>query len=193
MFWLQMFCACSSAWPHMQTYSFELLCATSAHLFACFAPPWFPSQKLWLCKSSPPLLNLQVAIEMIRWIGGSNAKQYKYLCFIAKVGLCSLYVERIRRRTCVVKISWSDPWFAALEVISVWSLYLSRIVLSQIFIHLICICPAPQLSPSRDQEQGASKVFLEILAKIKPSTQTLRAARQMVDQTLNQTIGNAYK
>ena len=38
---------------------------------------------------------------------------------ITKVGLCSLCVERIRRRTCVVDISWADPWFAALEVISV--------------------------------------------------------------------------
>ena len=165
MFWLQMFCACSSAWPHMQTYSFELLCTSSAHLFAWFAPLWFPSQKLWLCKSSLSL----ICKSRLKWYGGSvDLMQSNTSIFVSlritKVGLWSLFVERIRRRTCLVKISWSDPWFAALEVISVWSLYLSLIVLSQIFIHLICICPAPhlQLSPSRDQEQGASKVFLEI-------------------------------
>ena len=116
---------------------------------------------------NPARLSL-ICKSRLKWYGGSvDLMQSNTSIFVSlritKVGLCSLCVERIRRRTCVVDISWADPWFAALEVISVWSLYLSLIVLSQIFIHLICICPAPQLSPSRDQEQGASKVFLEIL------------------------------
>ena len=78
--------ACLSGWPHMQSYSLELFCASSTHLFACFEPASLraPSEKLWLCKSSPaPRLSLICKSRRLKWYGKARwadcSRAYKWI------------------------------------------------------------------------------------------------------------------
>ena len=153
--------ACPSGWPHMQSYSLELFCASSTHLFACFEPASLraPSEKLWLCKSSPaPRLSLICKSRRLKWYGKARwadcNRAYKWISSSEFVACGSLSYSRSDR-----------PLF-------LFYTFFYICLTPFFYIFLICIRLHQQLSPSWEQEKAPSNFCrLQILSlKSNPST-----------------------